>query len=82
MSLTSHSVLFDKMSSREMLMLIQSHLEDEASRKALKDAFEDVLFSLESGDIVDPLLTAKSLIEVYSNKPKRIAIIPGELVRN
>lgn len=78
----SHCLRLDEMSSREMLALIQSHLEDEVSRKALKDAFEDVLFSLEGGDIVNPLQIAKYLIAVYKKKPKKVPIIPGELVRN
>ena len=61
------------------MRLISSHLEDEESRRALKDAFEDVLCSLENGDILDILQTTKELIKKYTETPKKITVIPGAL---
>lgn len=60
-----------------MIQLILSHLEDATDRKALKDAFEDVLFSLENGDLVDLVETIKHLIRKYTERPKHTIIIPG-----
>lgn len=63
-----------------MIDLIKSHLNDTKTRRALKDAFEDVLFSLENGDLIDLFETVKHLIQKYTEHPKEVPIIPGTLV--
>lgn len=60
-----------------MLSLIEEKLTSVEGLDALKYAFEDILFSLENGDLVDLLQAANFLIEKYTDTPKKITPIAG-----